>query len=192
VPFQFKANFGNTIVAVDAGTFEYNLRATFRQPLGRRLRFDAGLDLEGNRWYLSADAPMRGMPREGDSGMGFGGAFVFDKLTLDQIAFAPYVALNFTPIKNLLITPQFRLDVYSFHGYQTTPDAFDKSYVVPEPRLSARYQINKWAAVKAALGAYHQPPDPGVFLKQFGNPAALPQSGWHYVAGVEFQPLPSL
>ncbi|HEX9103126.1 MAG TPA: TonB-dependent receptor plug domain-containing protein, partial [Polyangia bacterium] len=192
VPFEFKAQFGNTLVSVDAETLEYNLRAAFRQPLGRHVRLDVGVDLEGNRWFLSANGPQRGMPREGDRGGGFGGAFVFDKMDLDQITFAPYVALNLTPIKNLLVTPQLRLEVFDFRGYQTSADAFDHAYVLVEPRVAARYQISKWAAVKAAAGAYHQPPDPATFLKSFGNPAVLPQRGWHYVVGAEFEPTSTL
>jgi TonB family protein len=192
VPFQFKATIGNNMFAVDAETFEYNLRAALRQPLGRRLRLDVGVDLEGNRWTASANGPSRGMPREGDRGGGFGGAYTYDKLTLDQITFAPFVALHFTPIKNLLITPQFRLDIYDFRGYQNTPTAYDHSYVLPEPRVSLRYQITKWAAVKAAIGAYHQVPDPGSFLQAFGNPSVIPLSGWHYVVGAEFEPTPTL
>ena len=192
VPFEFKAQFGNTIVAVDAETLEYNLRAAYRVPLGAHLRFDAGLDFEGNRWFLSVNGPQRGMPREGDAGVGFNGAFAFDKQDLDQLTIAPYVALNLTPIKNLLIVPQLRVEVYDFRGYQNSPDAFDHAYVFAEPRLSARYQINRWAAVKAAAGAYHQPPDPSAFLKSFGNPSVQPQYGWHYVVGADFEPTSSL
>jgi hypothetical protein len=160
-------------------------------PLYKQLRFDAGVDLEGNRWTLSLNAPQHGMPREGDSG-GFGGAFVFDNLDLDQITVAPFVALNFTPVKGLLIVPQLRVDMYDFRGYQSSPDAFNHFYAMIEPRLSARYQINKWAAVKLAAGAYHQPPDPTAFLKSAGNTALIPESGWHYVVGAEFDPTSSM
>ena len=192
VPFAFKATVGNTVVNVDTGTLEYNLRAAFRQPLSRQLRLDVGLDLEGNRWNLNITGPQRGMPREGDRGGGFNGGFTSDLLTLDQITLAPFVALNFQPFKGLLITPQMRLEVYDFRGYQRSPSAFDHVYVLAEPRLTMRYQINRWAAVKAAVGIYHQPPDPSAFLQAFGNPALLPQYGWHYVAGVEFQPTATL
>ncbi len=192
-PFQFNAQFGNTIVAIGEGTLEYNLRAALRMPLGTHFRFDAGLDLEGNRWTLSTGRARARMPREGDSGGGgFGGAFVFDDLTLDQIALAPYVALNFTPVKGLLIVPQLRVDMYDFRGYQNSPDAFEHFYALLEPRVSARYQINKWAAVKAAAGAYHQPPDASSFLKSAGNPALVPQAGWHYVVGADFEPTSTL
>jgi TonB family protein len=192
VPFAFKATIGNTLVSVDAGTFEYNLRATFRQPIGRRLRLDAGVDFEGNRWNISVNGPQRGMPREGDRGGGFGGGFAFDKETLDALTLAPFVALNISPLPGLLITPQLRLELYDFRGYQRSPSAFDHLYVLPEPRVTARYQIDKWVALKAAVGIYHQPPDPGSFLQAFGNPAALPQYGWHYVAGVEVEPTATL
>lgn len=191
VPFAFSGAFGNTRVEVSAGTLEYSLRSVFRQPLGRRLRLDLGLDFEGNRWYLSVNGPASGMPREGDRG-GFGGGFAYDRETLDSLTVAPFVALNFSPVRGLTISPQLRLELYDFRGYQRSPNAFDHFYVLPEPRLSARYQINKWVAVKAAAGAYHQPPDPSAFLRAFGNPALLPQSGWHYVAGVEVEPTPTL
>ncbi|MCU1278530.1 MAG: TonB family protein / TonB-dependent receptor, partial [bacterium] len=191
VPFEFTGQFGNTIVSVDAETLEYSLRAAFRQPIGSHVRLDAGLDLEGNRWHLAANGPQRGMPREGDAG-GFGGGFTFDKEDLDQITLAPYIALNLSPFKNLLITPQLRLEVFDFRGYQGSPDAFDHAYVLVEPRVAARWQITKWAAVKAAAGAYHQPPDPTTFLKSFGTPSVLPQYGWHYVVGAEFEPTSTL
>ncbi|HEY2749400.1 MAG TPA: TonB-dependent receptor plug domain-containing protein, partial [Polyangia bacterium] len=191
VPFEFNAQFGNTVVSVGTGTLEYNLRAALRMPIYKQLRFDAGVDLEGNRWSLNLDAPQHGIPREGDSG-GPGGGFVYDKLDLDQITVAPFVALNFTPFKGLLIVPQLRVDLYDFRGYQSSPNAFDHFYAMIEPRLSARYQINKWAAVKIAAGAYHQPPDPTAFLRSAGNPSLIPQSGWHYVAGAEFDPTSSL
>jgi hypothetical protein len=191
VPFQFKAEFGNTEISVDAQTLEYNLRATLRQPLFRWLRFDAGVDFEGNRWYLSANGPARGMPREGDTG-GFRSGFASDKETLDQISFAPYVALDLTPTPKLHITPQARFEMFDFRGYQSTPDAFSHFYFLFEPRLSLRYQVTKWAAIKAALGVYHQAPDPGSFLQSFGNPNVKPQYGWHYVAGAEFEPTATL
>ena len=192
VPFEFKAQLGNTLLSADVATVEYSLRAAYRLPISRRLRFDAGIDLEGNRWALSIDGPQRAMPREGDSGGGFGGAFAHDALDLDQIELAPYIALNFTPVKGLLLVPQLRVDLYDFRGYQSSPDAFNHFYALLEPRLSGRYQINKWAAVKLAAGVYHQPPDPISFMRTFGNPAVRPQYGWHYVAGADFDPTPTL
>jgi TonB family protein len=192
VPFEFKAAIANAVVSVDVATFEYNLRTTFRQPLTRWLRLDLGLDAEGNRYYLSANAPQNGQPREGSNGAGFGSGFVSDKETLDQLTLAPFIALDLSPIKNLHITPQMRFELYNFAGYQTSPDHYDHFYYLSEPRLSARYQINRWAAIKIALGVYHQPADPPSFLRSFGNPAVVPQSAWHYVAGVDFDPTSTL
>jgi TonB family protein len=192
VPFQFNAQFGNVMLNVDDETLEYGLRAIYRQPLGRMVRLDAGADFEGNRWKVGASAPVRGMPREGDAGMAFNGGYATDALSLDSIAFAPYVSLVFTPLKNLVITPQLRLELFDFRGYQNSADAFDHFYALPEPRFNLRYQIVKWAAVKLAAGVYHQPPDPISFLKLFGNPAAKPQYGWHYVVGADFDPTPTL
>ncbi|HWE30287.1 MAG TPA: TonB family protein [Polyangia bacterium] len=192
VPFEFKAAIANALVSVNVSTFEYNLRTTFRQPLTRSLRLDVGIDAEGNRYYLSANAPQGGEPREGSSGAGFGSGFVSDKETLDQLTLAPYFALDFSPIKSLHITPQMRFELYNFAGYQTSPYHYDHFYYLSEPRLSARYQINRWASVKLALGVYHQPPDPPSFLRQFGNPAVISQYAWHYVVGADFDPTTTL
>ena len=135
VPFQFNAQIGNTLVSVDAETLRV-------QP-ARRLRASrsaAGCastpasTSKATAGTSSVNGPQRGMPREGDAGGGFGGAFAFDKETLDQVTFAPYVALNFTPFKNLLIMPQLRLETFDFRGYQTSPDAFDHTYFLVEPR----------------------------------------------------------
>ena len=42
VPFEFNSQIGNVNLNVDTETFEYGLRAVFRQPLFRALRLDAG------------------------------------------------------------------------------------------------------------------------------------------------------
>jgi hypothetical protein len=194
VPFNLNATFGNTNIHVDAETFEYNLRATWRMPLSRQVRLDAGLDLEGNRWTVSALAPTTGMPREGDvMGGGRRGTISNDALTLDQLGLAPYLALQLTLFNgHLLVVPQVRFDVYDFRGYQSSPAQFDHAQFALEPRLTLRYQINKFAAIKAALGAYNQAPDPSSFLQAFGSTSLGLQQGWHYVLGADFQPTATL
>jgi TonB family protein len=195
VPFQLSGAFGNTAISVDAKTFEYSVRAVARIPIGTQLRLDAGIDFEGNKYDISATAPVTGPPREGDPG-GFGGAgagFITTRIDLNTNHLAPYVSAEFQLFnKRLMISPQLRLDMYTFNGYQGSPDAFSSVHVNIEPRLSLRYRFTKWVALKAAIGVYHQPPDPIAFMRGFGNPKLVPQFALHYVLGVDFQPTPTL
>jgi hypothetical protein len=85
-----------------------------------------------------------------------------------------------------------RFEVLSATGYSGTPNAFSHVEFVPEPRLTARYQILKWWAIKGAIGIYHQQPDPGSYLKEFGNPNLKNEVALHYVAGFDFDPMPTL
>jgi TonB family protein len=195
VPFQFKATFGNTNLSVDEETLEYNLRAVARVNAASWLRVDAGLDFEGNRWTLGALAPQGlGRATTGQGGGGaFRGGFANDGITLYTNDVAPYAALNFSFFQGkLTITPQLRLEILTAAGYQGSPDAFSHVDFVPEPRLAIRYKFTKWMAIKAAVGVYHQQPDPGNYLKEFGNPKLGPEFGIHYVAGFDFDPMATL
>ena len=50
---------------------------------------------------------------------GFGGAFAFDKRAIStRSPWRPTVALNLSPLKNLSVTPQLRLEIFDFRGYQ--------------------------------------------------------------------------
>ncbi|MFI5290633.1 MAG: TonB-dependent receptor plug domain-containing protein, partial [Polyangia bacterium] len=194
-PFQLKSSLGDTDTEIDAHTVEYALRAVARVPLASFLRLDAGLDFEGTRWNISANnAPAGGQPREGDSG-GFGpsAGVATSAINLDVDNTAPYVGLHFSFFgKRLTIDPQLRIDLYAFSGYGGSPDAFSRVYAETEPRLSARWQIRPWVALKGAIGVYHQPPDPSAFLKQFGNPGIAPELSLHYVLGADFDPTSTL
>jgi hypothetical protein len=88
----------------------------------------------------------------------------------------------------LTITPQFRLQVMSFAGYQGTPESFARGYVSPEPRLTVRYQLTPHVAVRCAVGLYAQPPDPTAFSRPFGNPFVGPEHGAQAVVGGEVDP----
>ncbi len=195
VPFQVSGNLGSLPLTVDAETFEYTLRAVARVPLWSMLRLDFGLDFEGNRYTLAGSTPLAGPPREGDApGMrSVVSSYIQQSATVLTNFVAPFIAFNFSFFdKRLTITPQLRLDIYSWAAYQGLPNAYSHGFPLFEPRLQARYQIKKWMAVKIALGIYHQPPDLIAFLNQFGNPSAAPQSGSHYVFGFDFEPTSTL
>jgi TonB family protein len=191
VPFQFHALVGNTPVAVDVATFEYNLRAVYDRPLARWLRLSAGLDFEGDRWPLSALASASGMPREGDNmggggGGGFTSNFVTDSYVLYQNQIAPFVMLPFSLLRDrLTLTPQLRLDLYTDSLYD---GAYSHAVAQIEPRFAGRYQTSAKTAVKLSVGRYHQAPQPGDLSRLFGNPTLSPEAGTHYVLGFDYDP----
>jgi TonB family protein len=191
-PFQFKAQIGNVGLSVDVATLEYSLRSAARINVFPWMRLDVGVDYEGNRWTLGALAPISGQPREGAGG-GFAGGFANDSLTLYTNDIAPFVAVNFSLLKNrLTITPQIRFEILTATGYNGTPDQFSHVEFVPEPRLSARYQLLKWMALKGSIGVYHQQADPGSYFKEFGNKNVKNEVGIHYVGGFDFDPMSTL
>jgi TonB family protein len=194
VPVSARAQFGNSEFVVDVRLAPYTLRSVARLPVTDFLRIDAGIDFEGARFDIEAKGGAAGVPREGDAGDGFGGTNTSDKTTLHTNNFAPFVTLNFNFWKGkLLVTPQLRLDIYSFTAYQGTPDAYSRSYLQAQPRLTVRYQALKWLAVKAAVGAYGQPQDIVSMSLRFGAPSTIrPINSWHYVFGFDFDPTSTL
>ena len=193
VPFEFKAAIANAIVSVDVATFEYNLRTTFRQPLTRWLRLDLGLDAEANRYYMSANAPQNGQPREGSNGAGFGSGFVSDKETLDQLTLAPFIALDLSPIKNLHITPQMRFELYNFAGYQTSPYHYRSFLLLIGAAPQRALSDQSLGGGEAGAGRISSAAGSAV-VSAFSSatPRSIPQAAWHYVLGVDFDPTTTL
>lgn len=190
VPFQIVFTEGNTSRVFDQQTFSYGLRTVARVPLAEWLRLDAGVDFEGNRWPVKLTFGPQGPPREGDPG-GFqagGAGLTSDDFLLFTNDVAPFVSAKMSFFdRRLTITPQFRLDVFSNTAYGTTT-----TFVRPEPRLTARYQLTPWLAPKLAIGLYDQAPQPLDFSRVFGNPDLKPEHGVHYVGGFDLDPRPGL
>jgi TonB family protein len=199
-PFAASGNFGNNPLTFGVTSVAYGLRAVARMPLTSWLRVDAGIDFEGSRWNLAGSAPFAGATGGGGAtGAGGGGSVgggngvISENTDIYENDTAAYVALLFALLhKRLTITPGFRLDVYTATGYRGTPDQFVNAHANPEPRLAIRYQINRWAAIKAATGVYYEPVQPFQLVRAVGNPALLPSVGWHYVLGADFDPTRTL
>jgi hypothetical protein len=155
------------------------------------------VDFEGNRWTIarsgspSAVTDLVGGTGSGGLGAsgGFSGSasgFATDDLTLYTNHVAPFVTATWTLAeRRLAVTPQFRLQVMTFAGYQGTPAAFARGFVSPEPRLALRYRLTARVALKGAVGLYAQPPDPTALSGVFGNPNLTPERGTQYVLGAD-------
>ncbi len=193
-PFAANGGFGSSPITFDVHAVAYGLRAVARIPVWSWLRADVGLDFEGSSWNLAGEAPFAGATGMGmGSPVGGSNGLLADNVTLYENNTAPYASLVFSVLnKRLTITTGFRLDVYTMTGYRGTPQEFTNAHTNPEPRFQARYQINRWAAVKAAMGAYFEPAQPFQFVQLVGNPKLDPAVGWHYVLGADFDPTKTL
>jgi TonB family protein len=203
-PFGLGVAFGQTPTSLDERAFAYATRALGRWPITSTLRLDGGVDFEGDRWQIDrAGSPSAVTDLVGGTGAGglgasggFSGAgsgYAIDDLTLYTNHVAPFVTATWALFdRRLTVTPQFRLQVMTFAGYQGTPASFDRAFVSPEPRLALRYQLNSRLALKGAVGLYAQPPDPTAFSRDFGNPNIVPERGTQYIVGAEGELWPGL
>jgi TonB family protein len=194
LPYGLDVAFGNATYNWTTGRAGWSVRAQYRVPLSQRLRLDAGIDYEGARYTLDARQNTTGLVREGDISSDFLGytqpdrstGVAIDHMILYTNNIAPFVALTITLFnQRLLIQPQLRLETMMIYGYPYRPQKFTASFVLPEPRLSARFRVSSRVALQASIGQYHQAPDSADFSTVFGNPKLEPESGIHYVAGVE-------
>lgn len=199
VPFQLGVQFGNVPTSIDARQVGYSLRAAIDLPVRTWLRVYGGVDYEGSRFVQDRAGVARPPTGGGGSGAGAGGfgeepgsfggltsGYAADSMTLFANHVAPFVATKFAMFgERLALTPQFRLQVMTFSGYPGTPDSFSSAYVRANPRVTLRYRLSEMVSLKAATGLYSQPPASEQFSRVFGNPDLGPQSGVHYVAGID-------
>ena len=197
VPAGLGVDFGTVPTALDQHSFGYGERAVVRLPIGDTLRLDGGIDFEGQRFVqdrvgsssLNVDPAAAAGGAATNPGARVSGqvsGFSSDNLTLYENNVAPFVTATFAALrKRLTLTPQLRLQIMTFAGYLGSPSSFSHAYVSPEPRFAARFALTTRLALKAALGLYSQPPDPGSFSRVYGNPDLPPQKAIHYLLGAE-------
>lgn len=193
VPFQTQTQSATGTQAAHAQIASYTLRGTARVPLTSFLRFDAGLDFEGN--YITLDRDDKALVGGGvamaagmDPSAQSQGATTANELTLYTNHLAAFASASFSLLdRHLSITPQLRLQLFSFLGYPGTENQSSSIFFAPDPRIQARYDVLPWLAFKAAFGLFHQAPQPQTLSAINGNPQLAPEQALHYVAGVEFR-----
>ena len=193
VPYGLDTTIGNATYFNTDGQVGWSLRAVYQQPIGRMVRFSAGVDYEGTRFTLDARQNRSGLYREGDPGdfLGYTApnpteAVLIDHTTLYTDHVAPFVALTLALFhQRLVVMPQFRLECMSFVG--TRAEDFTSAAVLPEPRLAARVRLSSRVSLQGSIGVFHQPPGSADFSRIFGNPNLSPEMAIHYVAGVEIK-----
>jgi TonB family protein len=204
VPMGLGVEFGQAATSIDQHALSYTLRAVASWPFTEALRVSGGVDFEGQRFTLDRSGPTSVVvdpaAAAGSAGMGSsagfdaqGSGYATDHLALYGNAVAPFVTSTISVwSRRLTLTPQFRLQIFTFAANPGSPDAVTKAFVSPEPRVMLRVRISARVVIKGAAGAYSQAPDPAAFSAVFGNPQLVPERGTQYVLGAEVDVTPSL
>ncbi len=163
-----------------------NLRAeiiswdlTFRQDVEigtGKARLRAGIDLFNNEYEVAFRLPSQ----VAGFGAGQGAQSLERDITASTGILAPamWVDAIFQPLKGLEIVPGVRIDLYRNAGNGETA----------LPKLNVRYNIDKQAVIKGAVGMNSQVPEPVQLADRFGNPELQPFRSFEAALGAEYRP----
>ena len=196
-------SYGSTVTELSNRSWVYGLRAGWQGPLEKFLRASVGVDAEMQVSSLHRAGSIGAPPREGD-------IYVFGEPPPTQIndddwktviaSVAPYAEGDFSLLDDTLhIVPGVRFEPFLTSTNKLTPPpsgspniAYTHEQAVIEPRLSVRYAFTPRITAKAAVGIYHQAPQPEDLSSVFGTPGLLLSTAQHYLAGGVFQLTESL
>jgi TonB family protein len=190
--------YGSTVTELTNSSWVYGLRAGWQGPIEKFLRGAVGVDAEAQVSSLHRAGSIGDPPREGD-------IYVFGEPPPSQINYddwktvitsiAPYAEGDFSLLDDTLhIVPGLRFEPYVTSTNKLTPPpagspniAYTHEEGVIEPRLSVRYAFTPRITGKAAVGIYHQAPQPEDLSSIFGTPTLALSTAQHYLAGGAFQ-----
>ena len=193
-----RASFGGSPTELDTKNTAFGLRAAYRGRVSPHIVATAGLDIEGNFASLARRGSVTLPPREGDLsvfGQPPGDQVNADNWDASTLTFAPYVQADIGLLDDKLhIVPGLRIEPFITSASRQTPKAGDTPEIgitqqstEVEPRLSTTYQIIPRLGLKAALGFYHQSPQPSDLSAVFGNPKLAVERAFHLLAGSNFK-----
>ena len=184
--------FGATPAIADMTTRSIGARCFYREDLGNVVSLTAGLDGLLSRSRLAREGSLTVPGREGDP-MVFGqppGVDVnADAWRVMAIDVAPLLSADLA-LGPLAVTAGGRLEVLGLEVSRRTPRVGETPSVGAarlawelDPRLSARLSLNRWLALTAALGRYHQLPPAEDRSAVFGTPELGAARAEHAVVG---------
>ncbi|HTE54542.1 MAG TPA: TonB family protein [Kofleriaceae bacterium] len=155
-------------------TLAYRMRVEGH--IGPRVVLDAGLDLESrvNKYAVLAPLDLDVRP-DNDRDV----PPVEAERTSDMYGFGAHadVAID---VGRLRLVPGLRFDGYFLAG---------KTRTSLDPRLVARYALDRRWTLKGYVGLFHQPPQPEALDHLFGNPGLGMERALHTGAGAEWKPI---
>lgn len=154
-------------------TLTYRMRVN--GPLSKRLTLDSGFDLESRVTEYDALAPSDLGIRETD-GIDIPPEII--RQSVESLGVAGHVDLA-AELGRLRVVPGLRIDGYMLAGEP-------RSSI--DPRITARWKLDRLWTMKGYLGKFSQPPQPEALDTLFGNPDLGVEHAIHAGGGVEWRP----
>jgi TonB family protein len=200
---RLENRFGATPTRLETDSTSHGLRVAWRGKVADPLTITVGADGEITTSDVRRAGATTSPAREGDIRV-FGQApadqINFDQWSTTVTSVAPYGELDFGLFEDALhVVPSLRFEPYLISTNRRNPVFEDVPSVglttedfALEPRLSVRYRPDSRVLFKAAVGRYHQPPQPEDLSSVFGNPKLGAASGTHVLFGTDVQVLRQL
>jgi TonB family protein len=171
---QFRTQFGPEFF-FDLSVPQLAVRSAWTLDLTRGLQLRAGIDATAAHITINLNTPSA--PKEGEPGTPVSTSSTISlERKLGQQEPAAFLELRWEPLPSVLVLPGVRVDWYS---------AISGGSV--DPRLGARWEVKPGTALKAAIGLFHQPPQPDESAPEVGNPDLKPEAALQSSVGVEHQ-----
>jgi TonB family protein len=163
-----------TSVNIVNSTLSYRLRAHGR--VNKRLTLDMGIDMLSRATRYEALVPLDDNLLN-SSGVDVDPSQLFRGAT--TLGLGTYADVGIDVTERLKLIPSLRLDMYLIEGQ-------DRGSV--DPRIVARYKLDKQWTAKAYIGEFSQPPQPESVDARFGNPNVGMEHATHMGIGYEWKP----
>lgn len=163
-----------TALSIVNSTLSY--RARIHGRLDKRLTLDTGLDVLSRITRYEALVPIDDNLIN-SSGIDVDPSQVFRGAA--TLGLGAYADVGIDVTERLKLIPSLRLDTYLIEGQ-------DRASV--DPRLVARYKLDKQWTAKAYIGEFSQPPQPESVDARFGNPNVGIEHSTHFGLGYEWKP----
>jgi TonB family protein len=158
---------------------ELDLRVEAVYRVSKRFRMTYGLDLQGDYFWVSVDAPQQTTEEVPLGPLGERPRVSLRDRGL-EVSPAVYAQAELWPLANrLLVIAGVRADRLA-----------GNDRILVQPRLSARLKIATETWLKAGIGLFHGPQQAPYSDAVLGNPALRAQQAWHFTVGVETRPIP--
>ena len=201
---SLETSFGANPTRLDVKSTRYGIRASHRVRLVDDARafaaappvsltFATGVDVLGSFSKLGRAGTLTLPAREGDVtyfGQPPGDDYAVDDWSAHILDVGPYVAAEIEVARAITVTPGIRFDAFLIEGSRTTPRVgatppigFSRLEGSIDPRLALSWRVHPRVTVNAAVGMYHQAPEPEDLSAVFGTPALTLARARHATIG---------
>jgi TonB family protein len=165
-------------LVIDLNIYSAQIRENASNKLTDWLTLSYGLDVLFQQVDFLVQLPLP--PKEGQPMSNVDLGVLMRSENNDERAFEPafFAELEMKPMPGLLLLPGLRID------------RLQTDQTIPQPRITARWEMVKGMTLKGGAGLFTQAPNPqeGEMDEVFGNPWLSAERAQHYSLGFEWKP----